>query len=338
MDLASMKKFAAIVNAVILGLVFGLASFFFMIKVDFLVYFSIPTAMIYIAGFYFINKGMLDSYVWMVYTWLTFYMGVTTICLGYGYGFHLYCFSMIPVIFVTEYISYRLRVKPKIKALNFSIGLAVFYLICTGYVAYFGPVYERDQKAAAFFWIFNGLTVFCFLIYYTNYLIRTTISSEEQLKEIAHFDQLTGLYNRHFMLERLGLLTESGRAGMLAMVDIDNFKKINDTYGHNAGDMVLETVAALMRREFPDCEISRWGGEEFLILIPKDIKGGEDMPENLRRAVEAESLSFEDNDIAVTVTVGVSFREEGQSVDKWIQTVDEKLYIGKNSGKNKVVS
>lgn len=338
MDLASMKKFAAIVNAVILGLVFGLASFFFMIKVDFLVYFSIPTAMIYIAGFYFINKGMLDSYVWMVYTWLTFYMGVTTICLGYGYGFHLYCFSMIPIIFVTEYISYRLRVKPKIKALNFSIGLAVFYLICTGYVAYFGPVYERDQKNAAFFWIFNGLTVFCFLIYYTNYLIRTTISSEEQLKEIAHFDQLTGLYNRHFMLERLGLLTESGRAGMLAMVDIDNFKKINDTYGHNAGDMVLETVAALMRREFPDCEISRWGGEEFLILIPKDIKGGEDMPENLRRAVEAESLSFEDNDIAVTVTVGVSFREEGQSVDKWIQTVDEKLYIGKNSGKNKVVS
>ena len=68
-DLASMKKFASVVNAVILGLVFGLAAFFFMIKVDFLVYFSIPTAMIYIAGFYFIHKGMLDFYVWMVYTW-----------------------------------------------------------------------------------------------------------------------------------------------------------------------------------------------------------------------------------------------------------------------------
>ena len=337
MDMAYMKKFATIVNAVILGLVFGLWAFFAVIKVDFLVWFSIPTALVYIVGFFLIHTGKLDSYVWMVYAWLTLYMGVTTVCLGYGYGFHLYCFSMIPIIFFTEYLSYKLRVKPKIRALYFSIGLAVFYLICTGYAAYFGPVYQRDRKTAAFFWIFNGLTVLSFLIYYTNYLIRTTISSEEKLREIAHIDRLTGLYNRHYMLEKLDLLSESENAGMLAMADIDDFKKINDSYGHGAGDLVLETVAEIMRREFPGCEISRWGGEEFLILMPKDIEGYEDMPERMRRAVESESITFEENDIPVTVTIGTAYRSSGQSVDKWIQTVDEKLYIGKKSGKNKVV-
>ena len=89
-----MQKFAGIVNTVILILTFALAVFFGIFRVPFLVYFSIPTALVYIICYYLIHRDLLDAYILLVYFWLTLYMCVTTICLGFEYGFHLYCFSM----------------------------------------------------------------------------------------------------------------------------------------------------------------------------------------------------------------------------------------------------
>lgn len=336
-DLQILKRLAFVVNTVILGLVIGLMAFFKLAGATFLVYFSIPTMAVYIVGYFLIRRERLDHYVWMVYLWLTFYMGVTTVCLGYGYGFHLYCFSMIPITFVTEYMSYRLGTKRGIKAMPLSISIAVYYLVCTGFVAYCGPIYENGRGMELFFWAFNAVTVFGFLIYYTNTLIKSIIASEEKLKEIAHTDRLTGLYNRHYMHERLDSLPQGSGAGTLALADIDDFKRINDVYGHNAGDLVLRTVSDIMRRECTGCDIARWGGEEFLILIPRGADGAEDTPERMRREIEAAPVVFEGQSIKVTVTVGMAGREEAQSIDEWIQTVDERLYIGKKSGKNRVV-
>ncbi|MBO5382863.1 MAG: hypothetical protein J6A30_01035 [Ruminococcus sp.] len=154
MELVTAKKLSYTVNTVILMLVFGLMGFFHICEVTFLTIFSIPTAMIYLIGYYLIKKERLALYVWAVYFWLTLYMGLTTICLGYGYGFHLYCFSMIPTMFVTEYISYKLNKKTmKIKSMNaihISGAIAVFYLLCTGYVSIFGPIYNVRKNAATF--------------------------------------------------------------------------------------------------------------------------------------------------------------------------------------------
>lgn len=330
----SIKKVAFLVNTVILFLVFGLMGFFIMFDITFLTYFSIPTAMIYIVGYFLIKKDRLELYVRMVYFWLTLYMGLTTLCLGYGYGFHLYCLSMIPIIFVTEYLSYKIEGKP-IPSVKVSIAIAVFYLICTGYVSYKGPIYDRDQSIAAFFWIFNAMIVFGFLIYYSNYLIRLVIYSENKLKDMALRDRLTGLYNRHYMLNYLEGLSKDDSAGVLAMADIDDFKKINDVYGHNAGDMVLESVSDKMTEVCTGCEISRWGGEEFLMYIPyKDPFYAEDLLEKLRVAIKDEEYTFEDKKINVTLTLGMSLRPVGFGIDEWIQDVDNKLYIGKKSGKN----
>ena len=316
-------------------LVFGLMAFFKMCDVTFLVYFSIPAAMVYMFGFYLISRTRLDFYIRMVYVWLTFYMGVTTVCLGTDYGFHLYCFSMIPVIFVSEYLSYKLK-RNGVKAVYISIGVAVFYLLCTGYVSAKGPVYEREQSVSTFFWLFNSLTVLVFLIGYINYLITMIINSEEKLREIALVDRLTGLYNRHFMLDRLSEIGEP-EPGFLALADIDDFKKINDVYGHNAGDEVLKTVSERMRDTAPKCIISRWGGEEFLIRVPGNIADGKALLEKLRLCISSEPVEYEGRVINVTVTIGAAERKDGQTVDNWIQDADDKLYEGKNSGKNKVV-
>ena len=314
MELSAVRKVSVVVNTVILLLVFGLAAFFAIIKVPFLVAFSVPTACIYLVGYVLIHKDKLDIYVWMIYCWLTLYMGVTTLCLGYGYGFHLYCFSMIPIMFVTEYIAYKLE-RRSMRALPVSIVIAVFYILCTGYVSYFGPVYEREQKYAALFWIFNALTVFGFLIYYTYYIVQAVIVSEGKLKEAAFIDKLTGLYNRHYMFDRLVALTHENSGNVLAMTDIDNFKRINDTYGHNAGDMVLQAVSERMRTVCTDCVIARWGGEEFLIVSKLPAEKACAMLEELRQSVESSPVSCEGTDISVTLTIGAAEHADGQDAD-----------------------
>lgn len=335
MNLSDIQKFTLTVNTTILALVLGLMGFFHVINVPFLVYFSIPTAMVYIIGYYLIHKGKMAFYARLVYFWLTFYMGVTTICLGYSYGFHLYCFSVVPTVFVAEYMGYKLRHR-NFKAVPISFFVAIFYILCTGYVALNGPVFERDQKFAAFFWGANAIMVFGFLIGYLAYLVKLIINSEEQLVKAAHVDRLTGLYNRHYMLGYLESAADR-KGGFAAMSDIDNFKRINDTYGHNGGDEVLRTVAETIKNVCGGCTVARWGGEEFLIVSEEDISEGQEMLERLRRTIESNPVSFEGQEIKVTITIGAASRRTEQTIDQWVQEADNRLYYGKNNGKNRVI-
>ncbi|MCR5406223.1 MAG: GGDEF domain-containing protein [Lachnospiraceae bacterium] len=335
MSIAAAKKMTYGVNTVILLIVFGMACFFCMVNAPFLIYFSIPTVVVFLVGYYLIAKELLHIYVWMVYIWITLYMSIATVCLGYTYGFHLYCFSMIPIMFVTEYMAYKLK-RRSLRALYVSFCIEIVYLICTGYVAVVGPVYFRDRELAALFWIFNVIIVFGFLIFYINYLIKMVISSEEKLREMAQVDRLTKLYNRHYMISRLDEASSNSETDFIAMADIDKFKNINDTYGHAAGDEVLRVIANTMKSICSDCDIARWGGEEFLFYSEK-CKNGTELMEKLRKKIETTPVSWEGGEILVTITIGISMRKKNQSADDWIKDADEKLYYGKNNGRNRVV-
>ena len=154
---------------------------------------------------------------------------------------------------------------------------------------------------------------------------------------MAHNDRLTGLYNRHYMLECLENDMADETSCFLALADIDDFKKINDRYGHNAGDAVLKTVSERMRTSCPDCLISRWGGEEFLFFAKKSTDDGRRIMENMRQEIIAEPVVFEKLPICVTITVGIGEIQRDSSIDAWIQDADSKLYTGKNNGKNQIV-
>ncbi len=336
-EYAKAKRLSLGVNTGLLLFVIGMMGFFRMIQADFMVWFSIPAILVYVTGFFVIFMDKLNVYARMVYFWITIYMGVATVCLGYSYGFHLYCYSLMPTVFVTEYLTYKLK-QPRMHPVLASCIIGAVSLVSTTYVAVSGPVYERDQKFAAVFWAFNTAAVVAFIIVYSHYLIRAIIRSEKQLMDIAHIDRLTGLYNRHYMLDRLESLPDTSGTGFLAMADIDHFKRINDTYGHNAGDEVLRAVSASMQKVCTGCEIARWGGEEFLILSPAPIQDGIEMLEDMRRRIEAIPVTCGEEQIRVTVTIGITPREPGQSIDNWIQSVDQKLYTGKNAGRNTLIT
>lgn len=334
MNRKQVEKFTYAVNTLILLMVFGLMFFFWVMKVPFLIYFSIPTAFIYLIGYVLIITRHLDIYVWMVYMWLTLYMCVTTVCLGYDFGFHLYCMSMIPIMFVTEYLAYKLEQK-SLKALYVCIAVGLAYLACTGYITYHGPLYDVDKSAAGIFWSINSIIVFGFLIFYNNWLIHIIIRSEESLKKMAQTDKLTGLFNRHYMMEILR--KKKKEETCLTIADLDHFKAINDTYGHGGGDVVLKRIARILTENLPDSDICRWGGEEFLILSPGKKETTLKAVEHLRAVVENSEFVYEGQKMDVTITAGICEYDGSLSVDKWIKRADENLYIGKNNGRNTVV-
>ena len=138
------------------------------------------------------------------------------------------------------------------------------------------------------------------------------------------------------MMEKLKDLSEINENDVVAMIDLDDFKKINDIHGHNAGDYVLKKTAELMKETCSESTISRWGGEEFLILFNENTDINEIL-EKLRQAVDSYNYIYDGEKIKVSVTIGFARRENINSIDKWIQEADEKLYIGKKSGKNIVV-
>ena len=338
LDLARIRKFTYMINSAILLLVIALAGFFFLCKANILIWFSIPTLLVYIIGYILISKDRLDIYVRLVYFWITLYMCLCTFCLGYKIGFHLYCLSMIPIIFYTEYMADKLG-KPRVNAFVASGIIGICYLISTGYTAFAGPIYVVDNSIAGAFWTFNSVIVLAFLVIYSRLMLSLIGDYESKLKKAAHTDRLTGLYNRHYMITELEDSVKDGKMLFAAMVDIDDFKMINDNYGHNAGDYVLVNVARIMREVCKDCRISRWGGEEFLILSSgKDRARVISLIEALREKVSSEDFVFGDDHIKVTITAGIAEFTGDTSVDKWVKAADDNLYSGKKSGKNKVVS
>ena len=264
-------------------------------------------------------------------------MCVCTVCLGYKIGFHLYCFSMIPIIFYTEYMADKLG-KRKINAFVVSAIIGICYLISTGYTAFAGPIYAVDNSIAGAFWTFNSVIVIAFLVFYSRLMLSLIGDYEGKLKDAALVDRLTGLYNRHYMTEKLEEAVKNDGPKFLTMIDIDDFKKINDRYGHNAGDYVLINIARIMREVCADCDISRWGGEEFLIFTTGNLRAkGLPLIENLRQRVESEDFVFGEEHIKVTITSGLAEYSDNVSVDKWVSKADDNLYSGKKTGKNKVV-
>lgn len=174
----------------------------------------------------------------------------------------------------------------------------------------------------------------------------STLRLLELTKELSIRDHLTGLYNRRFVYEFFDKkahesIRKNEKIGIL-LIDIDNFKKLNDTYGHDTGDSVIKFVARVLKNSIREMDIAgRWGGEEFLVMLSgiTEERFTADVAERIRRNIDEAIIYTRDGKLLhITVSIGVAiFPDDGQELDLVIKKADEKLYKAKQEGKNMVV-
>lgn len=175
-----------------------------------------------------------------------------------------------------------------------------------------------------------------------------------QLKHLADHDELTGLPNRRQLISRLETMAaatrDKGDTFSVAVLDLDKFKKVNDRYGHQAGDEVLSGLAEraakllrghddIVRIDDTVADIGRFGGEEFLVLLPgTDLEGAGLAAERLRREIERKPFTTQAGEIPCTASIGVAEHQAGESPDRTIARADDALYRAKEKGRNRVVT
>ncbi|EGB94048.1 diguanylate cyclase [Clostridium sp. D5] len=165
------------------------------------------------------------------------------------------------------------------------------------------------------------------------------LTSMEKLNYMAFRDGLTGLYNRRYVIgdlvEDITKYTGKARKNVLILADIDDFKMVNDTYGHEAGDMALICIANIMEGICRDYKVVRWGGEEFLVALFNVTESEAfEVSETIRREVEDFEIAYGEDTFSCTITLGMHVYERHEGIEECVEKADQALYYGKRNGKN----
>lgn len=166
----------------------------------------------------------------------------------------------------------------------------------------------------------------------------------DELYKMAIVDAVTNIYNKRYFLERFNeefsYYKRSGKPLSLLMIDLDFFKKVNDTHGHLAGDFILQQIAQTLQDLVRHEDIlARYGGEEFVVLLREtDTPGAAILAERMRKVIEEKVIHFEEHVIQITISLGIAtFKKDNfKSTAQFIESADQKLYESKKSGRNKV--
>ncbi len=263
---------------------------------------------------------------------------------GWDCGIQHFIFVLLVLGFT---ISYRkLPWKVAMSALA-----CVFRLILYAYANTNEPFTALNQKTSTVYQIINSVFVFIGITGILAVFTKDSMEMEqklvqynEKLHRLASLDPLTGLLNRRSMREYLEKRIKAYNDGhvesmALAIGDIDYFKKINDTYGHECGDIVLKRLAALFTEcmEGKGC-VSRWGGEEFLLVF-RHMNGDEALIvlNDLNRKMKKLQVAYKEERIRVTMTFGLSEFDFEHGIDYSVNDVDKKLYRGKEAGRDRTI-
>lgn len=314
---------------------------FFVLSMNTLVIYNIFSSLFYFAMIFVVKKEFYKFSVVAVHAEVALFVIVSSFYGGMSMGMGMYLLSMASTVYFCPFnhkqIPYILTVG------NGFIYIALrIYVNC--FIAHGYPTLSTG--ASTFLHVFNAVSSFLIILLSTVLMGRLASRKQDNLKKenrklaaLANYDDLTGLQSRLFFVKRVRRLVPSSAAA-IAIGDIDDFKHINDTYGHACGDYVLQSIADLIRKTLnPECTyICRWGGEEFTFLFhdtPFDDSCA--ALEKLRTRIENYPFLYKNSSFRVTMTFGI-VPSLGKPVTlKMLDSADKLLYKGKKHGKNQVV-
>lgn len=334
-----------VVNSILLLFHISFGILFYLYKAPILFYYNCLSIVTYILCFELLRRRKTWAYVLIVFVEIYLFMMLSIVCLGWDYGFQHYCIGFVASTVFSDYFVEHSKVVRK-RTILLGSGNVVIYIALRFWTYYNPPVYVLENNLIAnMFYVGNTVAGFAFLIMYIAIYSDTVMKLEGELYDMANKDYLTGLNNRRQVIQILKSLIEDAAKDKfaIAMLDVDYFKNINDTYGHDAGDEVLKSLAKILKDERLGngmLQSGRWGGEEFFVVCSgydgkKEVIT--ELFEALRKRVSENVILYDGNEIKVTITIGLAFYEPGKSLDEFVKEADAKLYEGKEKGRNQVV-
>lgn len=322
-----------------------LCLFFYYLQIPLLIIYNVASIILYLL-LIIVIEHLRHIARWLILPFLEVIMHTVlcNACLGWGYGFSLYGLMIIPITYNISFSNSK--EKNDIMGANILafIDLVVIVVSCLeakGFNQY-GALTTKDVLH-----VFSINLIFCVLviIIYSSHFVKemrkaTQILEErnEELHFYAHFDPVTNMRNRYNMPEVFRDFEKSGQNYCVVLGDIDNYKQINDTFGHICADELLVNLSYVIRQEVRNRgEVCRWGGDEILLLLKMDEKSGYQLVEKIRQSIKNFVLDFEGKKVTTTITFGFSFSKEEECTEKLISIADRRLYEGKRKGKNVII-
>lgn len=310
-------------------------------KIWIMTVFNVFSLCIYIRTLFMLRRHHTRGVIRMMYVELLFHMLISVICMGWNLGFQEYAFGILPIIMFGDYIEDANRLRKSSIAMVLSVAGSYFGL--NVWTSMNEPLYAfTSREGTRLFAIINGTaTIICVSAYFLIFT-HMVLGFERGLIQDASSDSLTGLSNRRVLREYREQL-DAVDDYCVFMLDVDNFKHVNDTYGHDIGDRVLKEIGKLLteyKHTLKKFMPLRWGGEEFVVIYSDGNLGREEkirQMEVVRHQIGELHVAVPEGAIHFTATVGAAAVGEEKGIEDLIALADSRMYYGKQHGKDCMV-
>ena len=319
---------------------------YILVNNKFMMCINVISLILYASSIFWCYKKSL-RYAGIVFLEIWFHMICAIMSFGWEPCFQNWSFAIISAYFLPTfgYNEKKASYKSTIYYTSFVILTFVIMYILVNVVNV--PISQHlTETMTHMFFVLNNLITFFTIIMISIFYTSNNRRKQRELTRKADFDELTNLYNR-YSINQLGKqiineAKEKEKSYSVAILDIDLFKQVNDTYGHTSGDMVLVGLSDILRFfSIKGLVFGRWGGEEFVIIAPSSLEYSEfvKMLDRLRIKISRSKFKIEnEKEINLTVSIGVAKIKEYKSLEKAVSLADTNLYKAKTTGRNKVVS
>ena len=296
---------------------------------------------------YFLGYGIRRNRIFSTFTFIEIliHMGLAVISFGWQPGFQNWTYGLACAFFLPSLDPVNQNLKSKRPIVIGIIFMAMYYSLLIYSNIDKTHTYSLNQLTNDILLIYNTSITFLGIIGFTYFYVTKSNLIENELSKRANYDELTALYNRYALNyignSRLKNLNKKSPKLDVAIIDIDYFKNINDTYGHKVGDVVLEKIARTLRMySIKEIKCGRWGGEEFILISNDSISHSEfiKIVEELREYIETHQVNINKNlKISLTISAGIAQGTCKQNLEQVVSLADKNLYKAKESGRNRVI-
>lgn len=302
--------------------------------------FSVCSPVLFLAVFVFSYRWSTFVSYCILNVCILFWSCMNVYCFGWDIGIQHFLVVLLVFVFFCKY-----RHAPA--KILYAVALFILRLFLFSYCRSHEPAILLNDTLINALQMVNTFFIFLSLGLVSYLFSSTTQEMEGKLIEYnrklvkqANTDTLTGLYNRRRTMEYLESLLKAAETQIsICLCDIDHFKRVNDTYGHDVGDVVLKKISETFQKRLPpDTFISRWGGEEFLLIFPR-LNGDEASAalETLRQKIRELTFDGGIETFTVSLTYGLVEYDYHSDITTLLKEADEKLYIGKEGGRDRIV-